>query len=181
MVQKGGPADKGGLKAKDVITRFNGKIINTSSDLPRIVCATKPGSDVSVHVWRNGSVKKLMVQVDEFPLDEKDAILENKERKKADVYNRLGLALRELSDNEKKQLGINNGLLVEGIQQGGARRSGMRPNDIILGIDNQDVTTVELFNQVLSKIRKGRNIALLIRRGKTTYFITMKLNVSESK
>jgi serine protease Do len=181
LVQKGGPADKGGLKAKDVITRFNGKIINTSSDLPRIVGATKPGSDVSVHVWRNGSVKKLMVQVDEFPLDEKDAILENKERKKADVYNRLGLALRELSDNEKKQLGINNGLLVEGIQQGGARRSGMRPNDIILGIDNQDVTTVELFNQVLSKIRKGRNIALLIRRGKTTYFITMKLNGSESK
>ena len=72
-----------------------------------------------------------MVQVDEFPSDEKDASLENKKNKKSDVYNRIGLALRKLSDNEKKQLEINSGLLVEGIQQGVASRSGMRPNDII--------------------------------------------------
>ena len=181
LVEKGGPAEKGGLKAKDVITRFDGKVVNKSSDLPRIVGATKPGSDVLVHVWRDRSEKKLMVQVDEFPSDEKDASLENKKNKKTDVYNRIGLALRELSDNEKKQLEINNGLLVEGIRQGVASRSGMRPNDIILGINNQDVTTVGRFKQLLSKIRKGRNIALLIRRGKTTYFITMKLNGGESK
>ena len=149
--------------------------------MPRIVGATKPGSEVLVHVWRDGSEKKLMVQVDEFPSDEKDASLENKKNKKIDVYNRIGLALRELSDNEKKQLEINSGLLVEGIQQGVASRSGMRPNDIILGINNQDVTTVGRFNQLLSKIKKGRNIALLIRRGKTTYFITMKINGDDSK
>jgi serine protease Do len=181
LVQKGGPAEKGGLKAKDVITRFDGKVVNKSSDLPRIVGATKPGSDVLVHVWRDRSEKKLMVQVDEFPSDEKDASLENKKNKKTDVYNRIGLALRELSDNEKKQLEINNGLLVEGIRQGVASRSGMRPNDIILGINNKDVTTVGRFKKLLGKIRKGRNIALLIRRGKTTYFITMKLNGGENK
>ena len=181
LVQKGGPAEKGGLKAKDVITRFDGKVVDTSSDLPRIVGATKPGSDVSVHVWRDGSTKKLMVQVDEFPSDEKDASLENKKNKKSDVYNRIGLALRKLSDNEKKQLEVNSGLLVEGIQQGVASRSGMRPNDIILGINNQDVTTVGRFNQLLRKIKEGRNIALLIRRGKTTYFITMKVNGDDSK
>ena len=181
LVQKGGPAEKGGLKAKDVITRFDGKVVDTSSDLPRIVGATKPGSDVSVHVWRDGSTKKLMVQIDEFPSDEKDASLENKKNKKSDVYNRIGLALRKLSDNEKKQLEVNSGLLVEGIQQGVASRSGMRPNDIILGINNQDVTTVGRFNQLLRKIKEGRNIALLIRRGKTTYFITMKVNGDDSK
>jgi serine protease Do len=181
LVQKGGPADKGGLKAKDIITRFDDKVVKKSSDLPRIVGATKPGSNVSVHVWRNGSVKKMMVQVDEFPLDEKDANLENKKNKRSDVYNRIGLSLRKLSDNEKKELEINSGLLVQGIQQGVASRSGMRPNDIILGINNQDVTTVERFNQLLREIKKGRNIALLIRRGKTTYFITMKVNGDDSK
>ena len=181
LVQKGGPAEKYGLKAKDVITRFDGKVVNKSSDLPRIVGATKPGSDVLVNVWRDGSEKKLMVQVDEFPSDEKDASLENKKNKKTDVYNRIGLSLRKLSDNEKKQLEINSGLLVEGIQQGVASSSGMRPNDIILGINNQDVTTVERFNQLLREIKKGRNIALLIRRGKTTYFITMKINGDDSK
>jgi serine protease Do len=89
--------------------------------------------------------------------------------------------LRELSNNEKKQLEINNGLLVEDMRQGIASRSGMRPGDIVLGINNQDVTTVEKFNQSLNKIRKGRNIALLVRRGNTTSFITMKLNGDESK
>lgn len=181
LVQRGGPADKGGLKAKDVIIRFDGKVVNTSSDLPRIVGATKPGSDVSIQVWRNGSTKKLKVQVDEFSSDEKATSLGNKNNNKSDVSNRIGIALRELSGNEKKQLEINGGLLVEGIREGIARRSGIRPNDIILGINNQDVTTVGRFNQLLSKIKKGRNIALLIRRGKTTYFITMKLNGGESK
>lgn len=181
LVQKGGPADKGGLKAKDIITRFDDKVVKTSSDLPRIVGATKPGSNVSVHVWRNGSVKKMMVQVDEFPSDEKDASLENKKNKESNVYNRIGLSLRELTDNEKKELEINSGLLVQGIQQGIASSIGMRPNDIILGINNQDVTTVVQFNQLLKKIKKGRSIALLIRRGKTTYFITMKINGDDSK
>jgi serine protease Do len=181
LVQKGGPADKAGLKAKDVITGFDGKVVNTSSDLPRIVGATKPGSKVSIQVWRNGSTKKLIVQVDEFPSDEKIASLESKKSNKSDVPNRIGLALRELSNNEKKQLEINNGLLVEDMRQGIASRSGMRPGDIVLGINNQDVTTVEKFNQSLNKIRKGRNIALLVRRGNTTSFITMKLNGDESK
>ena len=181
LVQKGGPADKGGLKAKDVITRFDGKVVKTSSDLPRIVGTTKPGSNVSVHVWRNGSVKKMMVQIDEFPSDEKHTNLENKKNKRSDIYNRIGLSLRKLSDNEKKELEINSGLLVQGIQQGVASSIGMRPNDIILGINNQDVTTVVQFNQFLKKIKKGRSIALLIRRGETTYFITMKINGDDSK
>ena len=181
LVQKGAPADKAGIKTKDVITGFDGKVVNTSSDLPRIVGATKPGSEVSIQVWRNGSTKKLIVQVDEFPSDEKIASLESKKSNKSDASNRIGLALRELSDNEKKQLEINNGLLVEGMRQGIASRSGIRPGDIVLGINNQDVTTVGRFNQLLSKIRKGRNIALLVRRGNTTSFITMKLNGDESK
>ncbi len=181
LVQKGGPADKAGLKTKDIVTTFDGKVVNTSSDLPRIVGATKPGSEVSIQVWRNGSTKKLIVQVDEFPSDEKIASLESKKSNKFDVSNRIGLALRELSDNEKKQLEINNGLLVEDMRQGIASRSGMRPGDIVLGINNQDVTTVGQFNQLLIKIRKGRNIALLVKRGNTTSFITMKLNGDESK
>ena len=181
LVQKGGPADKAGLKTKDIITGFDGKVVNTSSDLPRIVGATKPGSKVSIQIWRNGSAKKLIAQVDEFPSDEKIAGLLNKRSNKSDEPNRIGLALRELADSEKRQLEINNGLLVEDMRQGIASRSGMRPGDIVLGINNQDVTTVSRFNQLLGKIKKGRNIALLVRRGNTTSFITMKLNGDESK
>ena len=181
LVQKGGPAEKAGIKTKDVIMKFDGKAVSTSSDLPRIVGATKPGSKVSVQVWRNGSTKKMIVLVDEFPADEKIASRGSKRGKTPDTSNRIGLALRELTNNEKKQHEVNNGLLVEDIRPGFASRAGMRPGDMILGINNQDVNTVEQFNQLLNKSKGGRNIALLVKRGNTTSFITMKLNGGESK
>ena len=181
LVQKGGPADKAGLKAKDIIIKFDGKVVKMSSDLPRIVGATKPGSEVSIQVWRNNKKKKLTVQVEEFPSDEKIASLANKDNDKSNASNLLGLVLREFSEGEKRKFEINNGLLVESMTQGIASSSGIRPNDIILGINNQDVTTVELFNQLLRKIKDGRNIALLIRRGSTTFFVTMKLKRKKDK
>ncbi|MBL80097.1 MAG: protease Do [Nitrosomonadaceae bacterium] len=181
LVQKGGPADKAGLKAKDIIIKFDGKVVKMSSDLPRIVGSTKPGTEVLIQVWRNNAKKKLTVQVEEFPADEKIASLANKNNDKSNAYNLLGLVLREFSKGEKRQFEINHGLLVESMKQGVASSSGIRPNDIILGINNQDVTTVENFNQLLRKIKDGRNIALLIRRGSTTFFVTMKLNGEKDK
>ena len=181
LVQKGGPAEKAGLKTKDVIMKFNGKAVSTSSDLPRIVGATKPGSKVSVQVWRNGSTKKMMVLVDEFPSDEKIASRGSKRGGTHDTSNRIGLALRELTNDEKKQFEVNNGLLVEDMRPGIASSAGMRPGDMILGINNQDVNTVEQFNQLLNKSKEGRNIALLVKRGYTTSFITMQLNGGDSK
>tara|TARA_Y100001936_G_scaffold253847_1_gene321589 strand:+ start:7239 stop:8669 length:1431 start_codon:yes stop_codon:yes gene_type:complete len=181
LVQKGGPADQAGLKAKDIIIRFDGKVVKISSDLPRIVGATKPGSEVLIQVWRNNSKKMLTVQVEEFPSDEKIARIANKDDNKSNAFNLLGLVLREFSEGEKRQLEITNGLLVESMKQGVASRGGIRPNDIILGINNQDVTTVGRFDQLLRKIKGGRNIALLIRRGNSTFFVTLKLNVNKDK
>jgi len=100
-----------------------------------------------------------------------------RERKPAELAaNRLGIVVSELSAEQKKQLEVDNGLLVEDMVPGIASRAGLRPGDVILSINNQDVTTVEQFNQLLNKIPKGRNIALLVRRGDTTTFITMKVN-----
>lgn len=72
-VQKNGPAEKAGIEARDIILKFDGKSINTSSDLPRVVGATKPGSKVSVQLWRSGSTRDVTVVVDEIPADEKAA------------------------------------------------------------------------------------------------------------
>ncbi len=180
LVQKGGPAEVAGLKAKDVIIKFDDKVVSASSDLPRIVGSTKPGSRVSIQIWRNGSTKKLIVLVDEFPSDEKISSRGSKQGKTPDTSNRIGLALRELSSHEKKQIEVNNGLLVEDMRPGIASRSGIQPGDIILGINNQDVASVGQFNQLLNKIKEGRNIALLVKRGNTTSFITMKLNGGDS-
>lgn len=173
-VEKDGPADKAGVEVRDVILKFDGKDIAISSDLPRIVGNTKPKSKVSVQVWRNGATKNLTVSVGEMPSDESEH--GRKQSKTPDTSNRLGLALSELSDRQKKQLGVENGLLVEEAQAGVASRAGIREGDIILGFNNRDVKTIKQFNQLLNKVEKGRNIALLIKRGDMTTFITMKLD-----
>lgn len=175
-VQKDGPADKAGIEARDVILKFDGKPVNASGDLPRIVGSTKPGSKVQVQVWRNGSTKELTVAVDEVAPEERVGGRGGKRGKAADTANRIGLSLSELTTEQKQQLEIENGLLVEDMVPGIASRAGVRPGDVILSINNQDVKTVEQFNQLLNKVEKGRNIAILVRRGDTATFITMKLN-----
>lgn len=175
-VQKGGPADKAGINARDVILKFDGKTVTASGDLPRIVGATKPGSKVPVQVWRNGAIKELTVTVDELPPDEKALGRGSKRGKAPDTSNRIGLMLSELTAEQKQQLEIANGLLVEDMQPGIASRAGIRPGDVILSINNQDVKSVDQFNQLLNKAPKGHNIALLVRRGDTATFITMKMN-----
>jgi serine protease Do len=176
-VQKGGPAEKAGIEPRDVILKFDGKTVTSSGDLPRIVGATKPGSKVQVQVWRNGATKDITVTVDELPPDEKPGSRGGKRGKATpDTSNRIGLMLSELTPEQKKQLEVDNGLLVEDMVPGIASRAGLRPGDVILSINNQDVSSVDQFNQLLNKIPKGRNIALLIRRGDTTTFITMKVN-----
>jgi serine protease Do len=175
-VQKGGPADKAGIEARDVILKFDGKTVAASGDLPRIVGATKPGSKVPVQVWRNGATKELTVTVDELPPDEKTTGRGGKRGKAPDTSNRIGLMLSELTAEQKQQLEIENGLLVEDMLPGVASRAGIRPGDVILSINNQDVRSVDQFNQLLNKVPKGHNIALLVRRGDTATFITMRMN-----
>ena len=175
-VQKGGPADKAGIHARDVILKFDGKTVNSSGDLPRIVGSTKPGTKVQMQVWRNGSTKELTITVDELPEDEKPAARSGKRGKMPDAANRIGLSLIELTSDQKKELETESGLLVEDMVPGIASRAGVRPGDVILSINNQDVKTVDQFNQLLNKVEKGRNIALLVKRGDTATFITMKMN-----
>lgn len=173
-VEKGGPADKAGIKIRDVILKFDGKDIEASSDLPRIVGNTKPGSKVPVEIWRSGSVKKMTISVGEMPAD--GNIVNQKQSKSGDATSRLGLVLRELSANQKNQLGIENGLLVDEVYDGIASSSGIRPGDIILGFNNQDIKSIRQFNKLLNDAPKGRNIALLIRRGDVATFITIKID-----
>ncbi len=175
-VQKGGPADKAGIQARDVILKFDGKTVNSSGDLPRIVGSTKPGTKVQMQVWRNGSTKEFTITVDELPEEEKPAARSGKRGKTPDTANRIGLSLIELTPDQKKELETESGLLVEDMVPGIASRAGVRPGDVILSINNQDVKTVDQFNQLLNKVEKGRNIALLVKRGDTATFITMKMN-----
>jgi serine protease Do len=177
-VEKGGPADKAGIQAGDVIQRFDGKSIALAADLPRIVGLTKPGSKVPVQVWRAGALKEISLVVGEMQLDEKVAANAAKRQgKPATSANRLGLVLRELSPEQRRSLGITGGLIVEDVRNAGVRTD-LRPGDLIRALVvkgvQAELSTVDQLNSLLAKIDRNETITLWVRRGENQLFVTIK-------
>lgn len=176
-VEKGGPADKAGLEAGDVILKFDGKVINNSADLPRMVGAVRPGTRSVIQVWRKGSTREIPMIVGEM-VDEKPATARlSKGGKPEQVANRLGLVVSELTAEQKRELKMGAGLLIEDVRGSGARAD-LRPGDIIIAVISKgattEVKTVEQLNRLLGLFDKGSNITLLIRRGEMQTFVTIK-------
>jgi serine protease Do len=177
-VEKGGPADKAGLEPGDVILRFDGKPINNSADLPRMVGSTRPGTRSSVQVWRKGSNRDIAVTVGEM-IEEKQAATRQSRGPRApeQVANRLGLVVSELTAEQKRELKMNSGLLIEDIRSAAARAD-LRPGDIVIAVISRgattEVKTVEQFNRLLNQFEKGSNVTLLVRRGDMQTFVTIK-------
>jgi serine protease Do len=172
-VEKGAPAEKGGLEAGDVIVKFDGKPVLTSSDLPRIVGATKPGKTVPVEVLRKGSTKTLNITVGEAP-NEKDGVAPVAKGSAKPEVNRLGLVLRELTPAQKRKLNGKSGLLVVDAQ-GAAAQAGIRRGDIVLGLNNTEVQGLEQFNKQLAGVAGGKTVALLVQRDDNTLYVPLKL------
>lgn len=176
-VEKGGPAEKAGIEPGDVILKFDGKIVASSSDLPRMVGNTKPGTKTSVQIWRKGATRDVSITVGEVQ-EEKTALRGNRGVKPSErAANRLGLVVSELTNEQKQSLKISGGLLVEDVR-GGTSRADLRPGDVILALIHKGATTdiksVDQFNKLLSSFDKGSNITLLVRRGEVQTFVTIK-------
>ena len=174
-VEKGGPADKAGIEASDVILKFDGKEVSSSSDLPRIVAQSRPGSKATAQVWRKGTARDVSVTVGEMPEEKTAQRPGRKDTKPGNVVARLGLTLSELNSEQRKELVLSGGLLVEDAQ-GAAAKAGIRRGDVLLAINNQDVKSVDQLNQLLSQFEKARSVALLIRRGDGALYVPLRLD-----
>jgi len=172
-VEKGGPADKAGIDSGDVILRFDGKAVTSSEDLPRIVGATRPGTKVTVQIWRNKAARDVQVVVAELQEDRAARQSRRGGGKPPAAMSQYGMALADLSEAQRKELKIDGGVLVENAQ-GPATRAGIRRGDIILAVNNQDVKSVEHFKELMRQFEKGRIVALLIRRGTNSLYIPFK-------
>jgi serine protease Do len=171
-VEKGGPADKAGIEAGDVILRFDGKPVNASEDLPRIVGGTRPGSKIAIQVWRNKAARDLQVTVAELS-DERAT--RQARGGKPQPPSQFGLGLAELTDAQRKELKVDGGVFVDSAQ-GAAARAGIRRGDVILAVNNQDVKSVEEFRQLMGGFEKGRIVALLVRRGTNSLYIPFRVD-----
>jgi serine protease Do len=172
-IEKNSPADKGGLLAGDVIIKFDGKEIEASNDLPRVVGNTKPGKVVPVEIIRKGVSKVLNVGVGEMPNEVSEVDTPSKAVPKAEA-NKIGLTLKELAPQQKKKLNGKNGLLV--IEStGAASQAGIRRGDVVLGLNNSESQSVDLFNKQINAVPEGKTVAVLVLRGENTLYVPIKI------
>lgn len=167
-IEKNGPADQAGLEPGDVIVTFNGQRIDRSSDLPPMVASVKPGSTVSLEVWRNKQLKTLSVRVDEMQTAEA-APLAAKESQQA----KLGVSVRPLTSQELAQTQLKQGLLVEAVGKGPAAVAGIQAGDVILAVNGDQVKSVSQLQATLQK--NGKNVALLVMRGDNKIYVPVKV------
>jgi serine protease Do len=179
-VEKGGPADKAGIEQGDIIVKVDGRNVSSSAELPRIITAVKPGTRIVLQVWHKGAIKDISVTVAELKEDEgarparKPPSGKDKEKAKP---NRMGLVLSDLSEEQKKELEIKNGVGVEEIS--GTARGDIQPGDVILALITRGTTiearSAEQLNGQIAKAEKGSSVTFLLKRGERQFYSTIKL------
>lgn len=189
-LEKGGPAQQGGVEASDIILRFDGKAVNTSADLPRIVAATKPGSRVQVEVWRKGQSRQVTVVVADTP-DEKTLARGGPQRGapgarpgpgpgtpppagQQQPLVRQGLSVIDLTGEQRAKLSLAGGVLVEEAS-GNAARAGLRRGDVIVAVNNAEIKSADQFSSLIGQFETGRNVALLVRRGENSIYVPLRI------
>jgi len=177
-VEKGSPAEKAGIEAGDVILKFGGRDVNSSEDLPRLVGGSKPGTKAAVQLMRNKAAREVSVVVGEMPDEARTA--QRTPRGKpgakppAESVSRLGMTLSEPTAEQRKELKITGGILVEEAT-GPAAKAGIRRGDIVLAVNNQDVKSLEQFTQLMGQFEKGKIVAMLVRRGGNALYIPFRI------
>ncbi len=166
-VQKDSAAAKAGLKPGDVILSMDQKPITASSELPPRVADLAPGTRVRLEVWRDHQKRDVEVKVGEAKDEMVSSIGEH-----GKAQGKLGIQVRPLAPQERKQAGVDGGLLVEGVQ-GPAARAGIEPGDVLLALNGTPVKDVDQLRGLLSKA--GKHVALLVERGDARIFVPVDL------
>ncbi len=173
------PAEKAGLKSGDVVIKFNNQPIEEFADLTRFVGATKPDSDVSLTIIRDGKEKVLDVQLGEL----KDA------KKAADVPeesvdSKIGLNVKEITPELAKtyKLDRESGVILFNVERGTkAYDAGFRSGDIITSIDKTEINSLDDYNSAIEKVVEGKLALFLVKRGPNSLFIGYRFDKDDEE
>jgi serine protease Do len=174
-VNDGGPADKAKLHNGDIILKFNGQDVDKSSDLPRLVGATGIGSRASVTVWRRGSQLELPVTVAELRDDDAAPGKGPQPKKPAPQAptNALGLQVSDLTAAQKRDMKAATGVMVDAAD-GRAAAAGIQEGDLVLQVNNVEITGAAQFNALVAKLDPKKTVALLVQRDKASRYLVIK-------
>jgi len=182
QVEKGGPADKAGLKSGDIILAVADQPVGSSSDLPRLIGAARPGQPIQLEVWRNRAGLKLTVVPEE--LKSEDARTQQREYRGPQAVQEgqnlkpFGLVVSELNAQQLSQAGIKYGLQVRKAT-GLAARAGLQAGDVIVGLGGESISSFAQFKSQLGKAAKGSALALQVMRQGVTLFIPLTVSEEE--
>ena len=175
-VEKGGPAEKAGVESGDIITKFNGKPVENSSDLPRIVGGTRPGVSVTMELFRKGATRDVSVVVGELPEDRVASRAPARGRPPEQAANRLGLVVNDLTPEQRRDMKIKGGVVVEEVKQDA--RGDVRTGDVIIAVTSRgqttDIASAEQLNKLLSQIDRNAVLTLHVKRGESNLFVTIR-------
>jgi len=170
QVMANSPAEKAGLQAGDIIVSFNDQPVATSGELPPLVGRVRPGNESTVTIIRDGEERELSVTIEELPENPtRQAAVEEAEEPE---INRLGVTVEELDTEVDPD---TNGVRVTEVDEGPAAEAGIRPGDIIVELNKEEIDGTEDFAQVVEGLPTGKPITVLIRRDQGTSFLAMTL------
>ncbi|NLD35508.1 MAG: DegQ family serine endoprotease [Desulfatiglans sp.] len=168
-----GPSEKAGLKRDDVIISFMGKEIKDSKRLPYLVSATPVGTEAEVVVIRKGERKTFSVKLGERPPSDEEGVV-----KESSSMN-LGMSIEALTEEKARRYGIadSEGILVLDVEYNSpAAEAGLRQGDIILEVDRIKIKTENDFEAKLKSYRPGDKLLLLVKRGKSQIYTTLRVS-----
>ncbi|UYZ84027.1 DegQ family serine endoprotease [Entomomonas sp. E2T0] len=170
-----GPAAKSGLQVGDVVLSVNDQTINRSADLPHIVGMLKAGEKATLQVMRDGSNKNITIVTETLP-DDKNVVSNGRVESNNGKANLMGLVVDDLTTEQKKRLGVEQGIIIRTVQRGGlAQQMGLRSNDVITHLNNQPVKSANEFKELIDKLPKDKTSAMRILRNGFSTYITFKI------
>jgi serine protease Do len=176
-VEAGSPAEKAGIEAGDIITRFEGREIEKTSDLPRMVGNTKPGTRAAVTVFRRGQTRELNITIGEMEPDQKTAAGKSGDdeapKPATAAVQALGLTVSDLSEAQKKELKVRHGVRVDAAEGAGAS-AGLREGDVILAVGNAEIGNAREFEAAVAKADRSKPVNMLVQRGELVQYVLIR-------
>jgi serine protease Do len=167
-IEPGSAADRAGLQSGDVVLAMNGALLVASGDLSAKLSLAQPGELINLDIWHQGARRVQPVRLD----DAKTRIAPAPDPVGAEIKGRLGMALRALQPEEKRDSGLVAGLLIERVV-GAAERAGVQPGDVLLAIDSKPVSSVAEASNAVAPNEKS--VAVLLLRGGRKFFVPLRL------
>jgi serine protease Do len=169
------PAAKAGIETGDVILKFNGHRITTSSSLPPYVGRTKIGESVPVVVMRNKKQKTLRVTIEKLEENTAARIKAGSKPGRL-VDDRLAVEIAELTQQQREQYDVEKGgVIVVTVEKGAAAKAGLRRGDVVVSLNNLQITSAKQFLDIARDLPGDKAIPVLVQRQQGAIFLALKI------